>query len=224
MFGHRGLKKTVGYWYCSQIHRYQHFGVACCFHLQDRRETENSSQLLVPMYRTAHCYFEKTTIPWKRKIWTLNLKRTNQMRSFALHNKKLLDLYLSPSFIRAVKCRKVSRNMDRMRETGNVYRSFVEKCRHVRSQRSWISNAEMGLCEIGCREGRLSLFVVSSWVSLLFVLSDTRWCMSFPKCMYFCLLRNCGTSCNRSWHNIAAFVVFMSCLKFHINLNVPFVQ
>jgi hypothetical protein len=115
------LRDTMLY---SQIHRYQRFGAACYFHLQDRRETENSFKILVLTYQTTRCHVQKDDNPLKKY---LNLKRMNQVRNFVLHNKELCGLFMLPRLVRTVKCRKVARNVYRMRETKNVCRSLVEK-------------------------------------------------------------------------------------------------
>jgi hypothetical protein len=72
-----------------------------------------------------------------------------------LHNKKLHDLYSSPSIIRIIKSRRMrwAGHVARMGRRGNAYRLMIGKPEGKRplgrSRRRWMNNIRMDLGEVG---------------------------------------------------------------------------
>jgi hypothetical protein len=72
-----------------------------------------------------------------------------------LHNKKLRDLYSSPSIIRIIKSRRMrwAGHVARMGEKSNAYRLLVGKPEGKRPlgrpRRKWVDNIRMELGEVG---------------------------------------------------------------------------
>ena len=69
-----------------------------------------------------------------------------------LHNKKLNDLYSSPSIVRAIKSRRMrwAGHVARMDEESGVYRVLLGKPGGRRPRHKWVDNIRMDLQEVGC--------------------------------------------------------------------------
>jgi hypothetical protein len=92
------------------------------------------------------CHIKKTIILQKK---TFESEKDAPSEKFLLHSKELHELYMLPSFVRTVKCRKVSRNADRMRDTKNICRSLLENL---------FENVHLGDCK---EAGKIILRLVS---------------------------------------------------------------